>query len=250
MFPNTVDITKQQATLSGFPGLDSSAWYQDILAKALSVGGYLNIAVSATAPLDVRQIWYQIQNPPSGSPGQPYKYDPVALAWVPMTPTQFVNYLSIVPRSNVYSQATAPTTAQNPQPCDWWFCTTDGRLQVYTPIASGVVVWLDISGSALSGASLTPVGDANYTVLPTDMVVGTSAALTANRTWTLPAANTCNAGQEITLIDMAGVITGGHSITISHSGSDTINGTTSAAFNTQYGTLLATTDGVSKWITK
>ena len=53
----------------------------------------------------------------------------------------------------------------------------------------------------------TTHGDSNYTILATDRTVATSAALTAARVWTLPAANAVNAGQHLCVVDQTGGVT-------------------------------------------
>ncbi len=82
---------------------------------------------------------------------------------------------------------------------------------------------------------LTGHGDSNYTMLSTDRVVATNAAFTAARTWTLPAANSVNLGQSVTVADIQGTLTSTNTLTVARAGSDTINGGTSyviaAAFN-------------------
>jgi len=94
---------------------------------------------------------------------------------------------------------------------------------------------------------LTGHGNSAYTILSTDRVVATNAAFTAAQTWTLPAANSLNPGQAVTVIDAQGTVTSTNTLTIARAGTDTINGGTSyviaAAFN--YATLVS--DGVSKW---
>jgi hypothetical protein len=94
---------------------------------------------------------------------------------------------------------------------------------------------------------LTGHGNSAYTILSTDRVVATNAAFTAAQTWTLPAANSLNPGQAVTVIDAQGTVTSTNTLTIARAGTDTINGGTSyviaAAFD--YATLVS--DGVSKW---
>jgi hypothetical protein len=103
------------------------------------------------------------------------------------------------------------------------------------------------SSSGLGIEAATNGGDANYTILATDVVVYHSA-LSAARTDTLPAANSVNAGHAITIADLAGVATATKTISVQRSGSDTINGGTSAVVvNSAYGQMDLVSDGVSKW---
>lgn len=103
------------------------------------------------------------------------------------------------------------------------------------------------ASSGLNVDSFTGRGDANYTILATDRTVGTNAAFTASRTFTLPAANAVNPGQEIVVADFQGTVTGTNTLVISRAGSDTINGVTSVTIASAYGAYLFKSDGSSKW---
>jgi len=93
----------------------------------------------------------------------------------------------------------------------------------------------------------TTHGDSIYTILATDRTVITSASLTAPRTWTLPAANAVNPGQEVDVMDAAGGVGVTNTLTLARAGADTVNGGTSAVINSQYGGLRLKSDGVSAW---
>lgn len=93
----------------------------------------------------------------------------------------------------------------------------------------------------------TPRGDANYTILATDRVVATSAAFTAARVWTLPAASAVNAGQSILVVDGAGGVTVTNTLTVQRAGSDTINGGTSVLINASRGAYLFVSNGSNAW---
>lgn len=163
-FPATVDLTRQPVTLQSYPGLDVSVWFQDALIQALITAGMIRGMISDTEPSDTRKLWYKVATPPSGAPGTLWKYDTTAEAWVAFTPDEFIDYLSVYPRIHIFSQASAPTTAQAAVTGDMWFRTTNGRMHILTPVASGVTVWLDVSGAALTlGTSnlLTPKGTWN-----------------------------------------------------------------------------------------
>lgn len=94
---------------------------------------------------------------------------------------------------------------------------------------------------------LTSHGDSNYSILATDRRVGTSAALTASRTWTLPAASSVNAGQELIVADYVGGVSNTNTLTVQRSGSDTVNGSTSITINVTNGAYLFISDGVSRF---
>ncbi|MBN9304119.1 MAG: hypothetical protein BGO82_17235 [Devosia sp. 67-54] len=129
------------------------------------------------------------------------------------------------------------------------------------PLGSGVTGTLPLanggtgqaSAAAARGASglnidqATTHGDSDYTIAATDRSVITSASLTAARTWTLPAANSVNAGQHLVVADMAGGINGSNTLTLQRAGSDTINGSASAVLGSQYAYADLISDGVSKW---
>lgn len=90
-------------------------------------------------------------------------------------------------------------------------------------------------------------GDSNYTIAATDRVVGTNAAFTASRTWTLPAASAVNAGQGLIVADFEGTVTGSNTLVIARAGSDTINGGASVTINSANGAYLLVSDGSSRW---
>jgi hypothetical protein len=93
----------------------------------------------------------------------------------------------------------------------------------------------------------TPIGDTNYTVLSSDRYVGLTAQLTANRTLSLPPANTA-AGRELTLQDEVGGLSGAHYWIIGSTGTDTINGRGSGmVLSTAYGGLKLRSNGSNAW---
>lgn len=94
---------------------------------------------------------------------------------------------------------------------------------------------------------LTSNGDSNYSILSTDKAVVTSATLTGSRTWTLPLANSVNAGYEIIVADLFGGISSANTLIITRSGSNTINGATSQTIGAQYGMRRFISDGSSRW---
>lgn len=117
---------------------------------------------------------------------------------------------------------------------------TNGGTGWSTPLAAR-------SASGLNIDELSSVGDTNYTILATDRYVAHSA-LTAARVDTLPAANSINAGQTLTVADHFGVVTGTNTLTIQRAGSDTINGlSTSIVLASAYSGVTLKSDGVSKW---
>lgn len=103
------------------------------------------------------------------------------------------------------------------------------------------------SSSLLNVDQFTGHGDSIYTILATDRTVGTNAAFTASRTWTLPAANAVNAGQEILVADFQGTVTGSNTLIVQRAGADTVNGGTSITISVANGAYLFRSDGSSKW---
>lgn len=101
--------------------------------------------------------------------------------------------------------------------------------------------------SNLGVDKFTGHGDSSYTIAASDRVVGTNAAFTASRTWTLPAANAVNDGQPLIVADFQGTVTGTNTLIIARAGSDTINGGTSVTINSANGAYLLWSDGSSKW---
>jgi hypothetical protein len=108
------------------------------------------------------------------------------------------------------------------------------------------------NASNLDIDALTTHGDSAYAIVATDRVVATSAAFTASRIWTLPAANTVNPGQSLTISDEANGITSTNTLVVSRAGSDTIvaQGTNVSTITlASAGALIALiSDGSSKWI--
>jgi len=77
----------------------------------------------------------------------------------------------------------------------------------------------------------TRVGNAAYTILPTDTQIITTTAFSTARTWTLPAAGTTCIGQtcvppvnQLVIYDAAGAITSTNTLTIARPSGQTING--------------------------
>lgn len=95
--------------------------------------------------------------------------------------------------------------------------------------------------------SITFHGNTNYNILTTDKTVATNAALTAPRTWTLPAANSVNPGYEISVTDHFGGVTPTNKIIVAAFAGDTVNGAASVDIDTQYSTKKFISDGTTKW---
>lgn len=104
--------------------------------------------------------------------------------------------------------------------------------------------------AALAAVSNTPVGNANYQILNTDLRLVASVALTQNRTWTLPYAGTMG-NNSIDIIDPQGNIGGANScVVIAPQSGDTINGSTgSTTVCSIFGRFTLTPVTGSNWAT-
>lgn len=93
----------------------------------------------------------------------------------------------------------------------------------------------------------TPRGDADYTILSSDRVVALTAALTAPRAWSLPAANALTGGTRIKVVIEGAFLTPTNKLVFARAGSDTVNGGTSWELTAGYTGVEFTSDGTSKW---
>lgn len=100
---------------------------------------------------------------------------------------------------------------------------------------------------AINVRSRTLRGDANYTILSADRDVVLTAALTAPRTWTLPAASAVPAGTAISVSDEAGGISSTNTLTLQRAGSDTIDGASSWVLTSAFAGTRLVSDGSARW---
>ena len=122
--------------------------------------------------------------------------------------------------------------------------TTNNRVQVHdgaTPGGWPAAKLADVIGR-------TTVSDSNYTVLATDRTIA-YAALTAARVMTLPAASAYPTGTQLLVVDETGACSLSNTITLARSGTDTINGATSAVISVAFGFLALMSSGAGKWTT-
>jgi hypothetical protein len=103
---------------------------------------------------------------------------------------------------------------------------------------------------AWAAVTSTSVGNANYQILNTDVRLVPIAALTANRTWTLPYAGTMG-NNSIDIIDPQGNVGGSNScIVIAPQSGDTINGSSgSLTICSIYGKFSLTPATGTNWTT-
>ena len=92
----------------------------------------------------------------------------------------------------------------------------------------------------------TAVSDANYTALTTDRTVAYTA-ITAARTVSLPASSSFPTGTRLLVVDESGSCSALLTVTLSASGTDTIDGAATAVINAAYGYLAVESNGSGKW---
>ena len=97
---------------------------------------------------------------------------------------------------------------------------------------SSRVITLAGARSREMGAGVVTAGDADLTIKPSDRVIVLGAALTSNRTLTLPALANLETDHEIEFIDAAGGL-GTYSWIVTRASTDTIHGATSITMGTQ-----------------
>src|SRR5262245_55098953 len=95
-----------------------------------------------------------------------------------------------------------------------------------------------VADNARSALKPRLIGDASAALAAGETYVMTSAALTAVRTWTLPAANAVPAGYRVTIIDVVGAVSATNTLSLARAGADTINGqSASPVINLQFGSI-------------
>jgi len=93
----------------------------------------------------------------------------------------------------------------------------------------------------------TTNGNSDYSIPSSTRVAATSAAFTAPRVWTLPAASSVPAGEAIEVSDAFGGVTSTNTLTIQRAGSDTINGGTSLIIAAAYAARRLVSNGSNGW---
>jgi hypothetical protein len=90
------------------------------------------------------------------------------------------------------------------------------------------------------------ISDADAALLATDAIVAMTS-ISANRTWTLPAAASYPAGRELTVQDESGAVSSAAQIIIAAAGADTIAGLASISLSMPYGAVRLRSNGANTW---
>jgi len=135
--------------------------------------------------------------------------------------------------------------------------TGDVTIGLAVPVAvanggTGATTALAARGSTgLNIESRVTMNNASLTGTSTDNYIGTTTtAFTAQRTYTLPPANSQNPGEKIYIGDDGGAINGAFNLVIARAGTDTIHGGTAPiTLLSPRSSIVLATDGVSNWQT-
>lgn len=122
------------------------------------------------------------------------------------------------------------------------------KLVVNRASGSGTFALWSLSLVDVTASFKTSRGDADYSIKSSDNVIFLTTSLTADRTWTLPLADSVPAGKTITIIDPFGVLGGTplYSIVLASSGSDFLLGST-GTISDPGAVVTFYSDGVSTW---
>lgn len=152
----------------------------------------------------------------------------------------------------------------------WWRQTAAAPITIDTTATTWTIIIPQFNSNTIAGvipvanggtgaitAPLARVGlnidqrstfsDAPYTVLSTDRYVAQVGSMTAPRVVTLPLANSVNAGQTLKIVDESGTVTTTNLLTITASGSDTIDGSATKVIRSAYGEAYLTSNGTNLW---
>lgn len=119
----------------------------------------------------------------------------------------------------------------------------DNTSDANKPVSTAQQTALDLKRSF----ARTTNGNSDYSIPSSTRVAATSAAFTAPRVWTLPAASSVPAGEAIEVSDAFGGVTSTNTLTIQRAGSDTINGGTSLVIAAAYAARRLVSNGSNGW---
>lgn len=152
-----VDITQQRLRITPiiFGGAEE-AWMSDVHAKDLALQGILDISFEADEPTNVRKLWFDVGNPPTGNHGRLKRYDEDLDAWVNLTPSGFKTWLDVSGRQRWW-YTSALGTADRPPDAevligDFWEhdTGTDNELSIYRKLGTGNYAWVDLTGGEIN----------------------------------------------------------------------------------------------------
>jgi hypothetical protein len=106
---------------------------------------------------------------------------------------------------------------------------------------------LGLGSSALTSDDRVAYGNTNSVIAGAARVAALTAALTAPRTWTLPAANAAGAPPYILIVDEAGGISATNTLTLAAGGGDTINGAATLVLTVPRSVVVLTRNGATRW---
>lgn len=109
--------------------------------------------------------------------------------------------------------------------------------------------YVDAAVAGAGAGLVRSVGDSNVTVNAGDSTFVIVTNYTASRFFTLPLASSVPAGWIVRIIDNQGTVgsAANRGVVLFRSGSDTINGSSSATYASTYGMITVSSDGVSRW---
>lgn len=126
--------------------------------------------------------------------------------------------------------------------------TSDAHDASAISVAAGLFTATDVEAAlAELRATRRAVADAATTITAQDRQV-ILTAITASRTWTLPAANAVPAGWYVDVLDASGSLSGSVTLTVQRAGSDTINGGTTVTLTSPHDGRRFVSDGSSSWV--
>jgi hypothetical protein len=143
-------------------------------------------------------------------------------------------------RRGASAQVTAFTGAQGEVIVD----TTNNRLVLQDGATPGGFAAAKLA-EVVTNARVS-ISDAPYTALTSDRTIA-YVALTTSRVVTLPGASAYPSGTRLLVVDESGSCSAANAIVLATTGSDRINGATTAPINVAYGYLAIESNGAAAW---
>lgn len=155
MTARTVDLTRQRALMTPYPGSRDATveiWLQDAMVRILHLLGIERVQFDDDPPSDTRWPWFDRGTPASGQPGVLKLWDGGAEAWLPITPASYKLFSSKTIANYTYRQDDPPLA---PNEGDRWVIESEGRIYLWLPVSATEYAWLDISGAPFDFGSIT-----------------------------------------------------------------------------------------------